>query len=977
MRRTSERASERGPRTGGTLAWRILGLTLALAGPGLVGPASGAGATQRGAPPAAEGRAAVIERELAEAQLLVELERDPAAAAARLEDLARRAADPAGFEGQGRALASIALARARLLAQLGRSAEALAALEVPWPHPTGPEPGGSALARAFEEARDDPRLADLRAALAPARQAPGDGDPVVQQVRRLIDLGQTQHLREPSRAQVRALEHLVHEAREESSSHGAAALGLLLDHAPLEAAGFLVAQAEGASEAFQRLVLRAVVARNPFGRNGAWSCRDGEPPILLEPIWRDLLERLLVHGGSRRSALPLLAELAKRDALTPPLGEALSGSLFSAQPDLVKEAFLAIADMPGVACLQPLYEALLEHPEPALRHSAARTLGNYEDMGRLLEMVDSGDVALRAELARALGRGEIERWGFRSNCWFGRESADVRTSNPAERPAIARLCADPDGQVRSLAVAAAVRRGVLLPRETLLTLAGEEEGSVLELVSRLPVRDPALLNEFLQRLASSPRLNVARRVAQRLGQHDWVADPRVLETALAAFIEGSPLGPDQRRELLSQALRPVWSSPTATAAVARRALERGDSEVAGTLVDAASGRALVGFSGLPTTEAVELVALYLRSAFGPGGARPQEDTLRRAIEHLASVQRARPYYLAVARIPELPLWLRLRVLENALSAEPRGSDADSQDLAAILEALADPRWRAVEEEEGPSELGTAMHQLGRLSRSAAGELWNRVVAAALADPDFPSRCLGLVVGAYDPLAAGGGELARAILERWPIEAPFSYPVAKTLSKGQELGLEPALLTRGLEHYSLIVVEAMSRWREPAFLGPLSRALEPDWMPHGHDRLRVRELAVRGLANLLSDDAARALLACAERTGDEDLRRLCFEGLETIRTYQEARERWERRASEREARARASEHLVSLLADPDPALRSAALLALGELGEVRALPRVAELAVDPDPAVRAAALEALRRLRPAPVDGAQPGGRSDD
>src|SRR5690606_20707329 len=137
---------------------------------------------------------------------------------------------------------------------------------------------------------------------------------------------------------------------------------------------------------------------------------------LLEPVWLALLEKLVAHPGSTRAALPMLRDLARRDALTPPLVEALRGALFSDQPDLAKEAYLAIANSPGVESVKPLFEALLDHPELAMRVTAARMLASYPHLGRLLEKADSDDVEVRRELARALHRNSYHPVFYRADC---------------------------------------------------------------------------------------------------------------------------------------------------------------------------------------------------------------------------------------------------------------------------------------------------------------------------------------------------------------------------------------------------------------------------------------------------------------------------------------------------------------------------------------------------------------------------------
>lgn len=908
----------------------------------------------------AAARAQEFEQGIAEAQLLLEVERDPAAALAQLEGLAASAADPAGFAGQAQVLASLAVTRAQLLAQLGRQPEARAALRAVLPANAQPQTD-SPLALAAAGALLDPRVVALRAEWeeTPAPQG-ADEDPVVHQVRRTLETGGAIFLREPTRAQLRAMQQLVRELRAGQSGPGVTALGLLLEHEPLETAAFLLEQLEGSGEYFQHVVLSALAKHEPLKKSGAWSPRSDASPVLLEPVWRDLIERLVEREDSLRAALPFLAAFARTDTLSPPLAAVLRDALFSERPDVVKEAFLAIADRPGNESVKPLYEALLEHPEPALRLSAARTLANwYEDMGRLIDLVDSEDTDVRAELARALGRTEIQ--GFDKS--GERRSEPLRLVFPEERPAIVRLCADPDPQVRNLAVVAAQRRNVELPREILLPLAAAPAAEVVQSLVRLPVSDLPLLGEFLELLAPYPDAQVSRRIAARLGEHDWKAEPDVLMAALKAHLE---LGPAQDKDHWArqrEALKGVWESPEAATKVARWVLEQEGTDLVPHVLEAMGKEAPENFAGLSRDEVVALVRRYTVTA-----ARDL-NMLERALSHAARVRPQSSLFLAVASLPELPLSFRLGYFRSAVGPEVGGADEDPLTLATLRRLLNDPSWFGASA-RNMQPIRDALDHLSRFAKVPAGTLLNRVLAEALADPSYDPDHLLLLV---NQLHVPGKELARTILARWPVDgAPAQPVVERILLHGQELGLEPELLVRGLELYPNAVVTAMSSWRDPAFLEPLARALEPDWMPSVRDRGAVRELAARGLANLLSDDAARALLECAERTGDQKLRELCFEGLETIRTYQDARERWERRVTERQVRAQTVERLLGLLSERDPGLRSAALLALGELGEVRALPRIAELATDADPTVRAAALEALRRLRLAPEGDADPG-----
>jgi HEAT repeat protein len=122
---------------------------------------------------------------------------------------------------------------------------------------------------------------------------------------------------------------------------------------------------------------------------------------------------------------------------------------------------------------------------------------------------------------------------------------------------------------------------------------------------------------------------------------------------------------------------------------------------------------------------------------------------------------------------------------------------------------------------------------------------------------------------------------------------------------------------------------------------------------------------------LSDEAAETLLKGLGSTADENVRKACFDALDTIRRYQEEKERWAQRRSSRQAQDAAIAELLPMLADKDANVRAQAARSMGALGAVEQLPALVRLLKDSDQTVRKAAQEAIDALttaKPAPSDG---------
>jgi hypothetical protein len=105
---------------------------------------------------------------------------------------------------------------------------------------------------------------------------------------------------------------------------------------------------------------------------------------------------------------------------------------------------------------------------------------------------------------------------------------------------------------------------------------------------------------------------------------------------------------------------------------------------------------------------------------------------------------------------------------------------------------------------------------------------------------------------------------------------------------------------------------------------------------------------------------------------DEFRKWCFEGLESIRKYQEEKARWDKRKIGDDARLQAIAETLPMLDDKDPLVRGQAARALGTLGAIEQMPRLIRMLKDSNPSVRESAQKALDQLNtPSPAPAAGP------
>jgi HEAT repeat protein len=312
-------------------------------------------------------------------------------------------------------------------------------------------------------------------------------------------------------------------------------------------------------------------------------------------------------------------------------------------------------------------------------------------------------------------------------------------------------------------------------------------------------------------------------------------------------------------------------------------------------------------------------------------------------------------FLRILRDRSAPRRLRL------VAAEAMAKIAGASFEQGLLDVLVEPSWKERGLELDEEEL------LREIARHMETDARERVLVRAVRAREAADEPILQMLGFYQNQGHQvSAPLALAVLGRWPgVPEKYYQLFAKSVA-----GLGPATpdnVRRILDAFdeqklALPAVQAMGRLRDTAFLEPLGRLLRSDVdvvTPYA-DRRQLQVAAARALANYFSDEAAELLLVGAAST-DEEVRKACFDALETIRRYQDEKGRWATRRSGESARASAVLEVLPLLDDRDPMIRAQAARSLATLDAVEQLPRLLALLKDGAPVVRDAAQEAIDRL----------------
>jgi hypothetical protein len=674
------------------------------------------------------------------------------------------------------------------------------------------------------------------------------------------------------------------------------------------------------------------------------------------------------------SMLALVAPFVNRGAQTARMQEALIAALESDDGARRATAEAAIKGKRGVENMRSFYERMLASTDPSVRALGAAHMLSLPECDALYALATDPDVSVRFQVAQLLRSRRVYAFGIDPDKpdagpdWYAYRVGprwDARDRRLAEQ-----LAGDENAGVYRLAITA------ILELDTLQydVSAGyrDKPSEVTHSITRYAAPLPAAV--YL-RLARHSDLDMRREIFRRASQLPWPVEQQVLEVlcddAVANLAHASAasllygewwLRIDASLALLARNLdRPDSPLPTRHAAVAKLihefkktdaglaavaawALARDDDELLRMVAYRAQGSRSLDpqLAFLPPDLHVQFVTRFF--AIDPGralevarGARSDEQ--RRA-------------FAAVAANASLPAGLRY------IGATTVGVDAGYRN--AMRAVLADPSWQS------PPEWLAA--DIVKHMPNTPPELRNELLLQVIGDSGFEDVLAEALAQHFREDASNVAAVTRAILERWfdATDLRRRTAVNKVLAS---MGQAPALadvdvLTRAARSapYHHTAFKTIGALKDPVFLPVIESVLRTQ---PGSEVFRE---AAKALPGYLSDEAAELLLVAAAGAQDAQLRDWCMTQLERIREYQDARERWATRRVRVQTRAEVIGELTLLLDDADAGVRIEAIRGLATWEAVEAMPRLIRLTKDAHADVAAAAKAALAKLNETPAAG---------
>jgi hypothetical protein len=924
----------------------------------------------------AGGHAERYRQELANIQLSIDVSRDFDEALKKLDDLHVRAAWALDYDGRMNMLVEIAAARAALLAKLGKSEDALRATnallldESAKQAAAGYEliPADGKVIEAEIEARKSKSLVILRDKLTSSAAGAENGtgaDAIATAVTTAVRKKESRVVLDIGPRAVPALEKLALDPTDVLSNDVQEdPLYLLLELARMRGAELIVHDFDKGGFLWRKRILRAMNHLNVLESPAAWEKPPNQstPPKLLEPVWLSILGHLLEDPLIGREAMELVQSAARRDALTNELQTALERALKSDDIDLRKQVVQVLAAAAGRESIKPVLESALDSHDPIVRRFAAERLLDYPSSDALLAQVDSQDAEVRMQVARSMRArtGSLPKYLDWTNSVTGDHEVHPAIG-ATQRVTLIRSCSDTDASVRLEAAESSIALVLSLDASIYAALAGDADVRVRLVIaawrsSSVPVNSwlPAYLV-----LAGDTEPTVLERFDQSFA---WQCDRKDLkDDDLLELLK-------KRRENRTSSMREDYGvygralrTPAGVRAILSWALDEKDDKL------------------------LEQAAAWLPQAvdIGAGGAvNPEvwqpgvidDRTLERVYRRVydlspktfvsLSNKLLHPNTVAQEHVGAmLPIVAdanaerRLRVFA-ARTAAYAGGDAV---LTALREFLSDPCWSTGEPTN--DERGLLQGIGSNLPLENKSTLSSELAAShAFSDPVALSVLSGLREGELPSRAAS------PILDRWFDSGgtPRGFEEARSYVLRIALDAIPAEPDEQRPKYVKYLIGATSdihladgaigkmqglRW--PELLDPLGQLL----LKGSLEPVRVAS-AITGYMN---DRAAKYLLDEAGSTANEDIRKACFAGLESIRKYQDETARWNLRKNGQRARDEAVQQLLPMLDDSDATIRAQAARSLATLDAVEYLPRLVKMLKDPAPEVREAAKKALETL----------------
>ncbi len=949
---------------------------------------------QRVKPDELPGYAAQLERDLAKLLVAREVDGPAVDVLGGLRELWVRAALRTDYQRRWEVLAKIAAARASEFERRGELAQARGAVdelllsaavrsELAAQTPNVElEAASDELVRAAAAAASTPELVALRTRLDAGARSSGSGARSSAQVVRSIEDAVDRALVDQQPALIvelgaraaPALEALVRAELDALPSRAELdPLVLLFRVDDARGAAFALENWNRGRLLWRKRVLRAMQSADVLSSASAWvldlpasAMFTRTPPTLIDTTWRELLARAVKDDEVGVDSFELVAKLAEFDALDAPLQAGLIAQLQRGGPMALRAARRLFEVGRGRESLRPVLERLLSHREPELQTAAAAELAHFPRSAALLRKYASAERGVRLAVANSLS-GKCPRVMYRRLADVGVAPGWITEGADAARPpleagdsdALDALLGDEDESVRRLAMRA-LRESPQVTVDAARLLALARDASV-ELRKDLATwgRPEPLPAAVLEALAADSETEVLRQVSRRFKELterapdgrflseaerrtdlvNWRWSEEYLPSLVAWLSNARALAVSLAGDVPAAACR----RPEGVRALVRLALERGPGVCAIVAHALASDSARTAWSALSHDEAVGL----LRACWSEESKHAVTPLLEALPEEHRNALRV--VLLDVAA----PAGLR------CLCASASAPTADAEWRAALLDVFT-----------GPDGSDALKHFNARvaLPDDERDALLRQVLTVTTVDDKDAAQFFARLSEKHDM----SEPLAVAVLERVASTDGQYWYGAGRMALARLVPSEERPFTELFErvyphNLSSDVLSRIARAHLEAHLPFLERVLLGDPPGGGPDTAVNRVAAANALASFLDERAAELLLKGLGATTSKEVRDACFAALESIRRYEDERERWATRKTSRAARETAIAELVPMLADKDATIRAQAARSLGALEAVEHLPALVRLLKDSNGDVRKAAQSAIDALTaPKPV-----------
>jgi len=702
------------------------------------------------------------------------------------------------------------------------------------------------------------------------------------------------------------------------------------------------------------------------------------PPVLVDTGWRELLGRAVKDEDVALDSFEEIANLAALDALDAPLQMGLIARIERGEPAVWRAALKLFEAGRGRESLKPVLERLVNRTQPELQTLAAKELTYFPRSTALLREFGSPTAAVRTAIASSLN-GSLLRIGYRRQVdglvmagWTTGQNDPVRPPlESGDRAVVDALIVDNDPEVRRMALDGALRsEAITLSAEQLIALARDPAPAVRARLGSWGRRAPmpaAVLEKLLSDTESyvlSPAFLYTTglvsfapdgRRLSALESRD-PATPRqwtdaYLPALVALLTNPSMRGKEPPEELVRYACR-TEAGLRAVFGAGLRAGQDVATNIAGVLASPGSDASTVAWSTIAPSEVAAFVRLC-RDDRDTGSLRRLTSSL--PLEH-------RNALVSVLFDRSAPAKLR------ALCAASSAAAADAKWRAALVELLSGPEGVVVPNHfDGHARLPEVenealIQQLLALTGVEEGLVAKFVGALTNGGKSVPSSQVLSVLeraAASDVGTRGWWNFAGSVLYHLPLTE--SEPRTELLERLYGRQVNSAVLS------------AIGSAHLDAHLPFLERVLLGNPPGGGPGSVEDRIAAANALASYLDERAAAILLKGLGATTDKNLRDACFAALDSIRRYEDERERWATRKTSRAVREAAIAELVPMLSDKDATIRAQAARSLGALEAVEHLPALVRLLKDSNGDVRKAAqatidvLTAPKPVAPTPTE----------